>query len=55
MRRCIGASFAMAEMEIVMKEVARAGVLEPVGDDEEVVQRFITSSPARGGELRFTA
>ena len=54
-RRCIGASFAMAEMEIVMKEVARAGVLEPVGDDEEVVQRFITSSPARGGELRFTA
>ncbi|MFZ9669322.1 MAG: cytochrome P450 [Solirubrobacterales bacterium] len=52
-RRCIGASFAMAEMEIVMKAVARAGVLEPVGDDEEVVQRFITSSPARGGELRF--
>lgn len=52
-RRCIGASFAMAEMEIVMKAVARAGILEPVGDDEEVVQKFITSSPARGGELRF--
>jgi len=52
-RRCIGASFAMAEMEIVMKAVASAGVLEPVGDDEKVVQRFITSSPARGGELRF--
>lgn len=54
-RRCIGASFAMAEMEIVIKEVARAGVLEPVGDDEAVVQRFITSSPARGGELRYVA
>lgn len=52
-RRCIGASFAMAEMEIVMKAVARAGVLEPVGDDEKVIQKFITSSPARGGELRF--
>lgn len=52
-RRCIGASFAMAEMEIVLKAVARAGILEPVGEDEEVVQRFITSSPARGGELRF--
>ena len=52
-RRCIGASFAMAEMEIVMKAVARAGVLEPVGEDEEVVQKFITSSPARGGQLRF--
>ena len=52
-RRCIGASFAMSEMEIVMKAVAKAGVLEPVGGDEEVVQRFITSSPARGGELRF--
>ena len=52
-RRCIGASFAMAEMEIVMKAVARAGVLEPVGQDEREVQRFITSSPSRGGELRF--
>lgn len=52
-RRCIGASFAMAEMEIVMKAVARVGVLEPVGEDEREVQRFITSSPSRGGELRF--
>ena len=52
-RRCIGASFAMAEMEIVMKAVAQAGVLEPVGGDEKVVQKFITSSPARGGQLRF--
>jgi cytochrome P450 family 135 len=53
-RRCIGASFALAEMEIVMRAVAKAGILEPVGGDERVVQRFITSSPARGGELRFT-
>jgi len=52
-RRCIGLSFAMAEMEIVMRAVARAGILEPVGDAEPRVQRFITSSPERGGELRF--
>ena len=42
-RRCIGLSFAMAEMEIVMRAVARAGVLAPVGSDETPVQRFITT------------
>lgn len=52
-RRCIGASFALAEMEIVMREVARAGILEPVGESEPTMQRFITSSPRRGGEVRF--
>lgn len=52
-RRCIGLSFAMAEMEVVMRAVARAGILEPVGQDEKTVSRFITSSPERGGEVRF--
>ncbi|MFA9401247.1 MAG: cytochrome P450, partial [Acidobacteriota bacterium] len=52
-RRCIGFSFAMAEMEIVMRAVARAGILEPVGPPEKTVSRFITSSPERGGEVRF--
>jgi cytochrome P450 len=54
-RRCIGLSFAMAEMEIVMRSVARAGILEPVGATEPTVSRFITSSPERGGEVRFAA
>jgi len=54
-RRCIGLSFAMAEMEVVMRAVARAGVLEPVGSNEKTVSRFITSSPERGGEVRFAA
>ncbi|MGA7396535.1 MAG: cytochrome P450 [Solirubrobacterales bacterium] len=54
-RRCLGFSFAMAEMEIVMRAVARAGVLEPVGNEEKAVSRFITSSPERGGEVRFAA
>ncbi len=52
-RRCIGLSFAMAEMEIVMRAIARAGLLEPVGEPEPTRQRFITSSPERGGEVRF--
>jgi len=52
-RRCIGLSFAMAEMEVVMRAVARAGILEPVGTEEKTVSRFITSSPERGGEVRF--
>ncbi|MFM8888935.1 MAG: cytochrome P450 [Solirubrobacterales bacterium] len=52
-RRCIGASFALTEMEIVMRAVARAGVLEAAGPEEDPVQRFITSSPKRGGALRY--
>ncbi|HNG56003.1 MAG TPA: cytochrome P450 [Solirubrobacterales bacterium] len=52
-RRCIGMQFAMAEMEIVMKAVARAGILLPVGPQEPAVARFITSSPKRGGQVRF--
>lgn len=52
-RRCIGASFAMAEFEIVMRAIGRAGVLLPVGEPEAPTQRFITTSPARGGEVRF--
>ena len=52
-RRCIGFSFAMAEMEIVLRAVARKGILEPVGSAEKTVSRFITSSPERGGEVRY--
>lgn len=52
-RRCIGMQFAMAEMEIVMRAVARRGTLLPVGPDEPSVSRFITSSPKRGGQVRF--
>ena len=52
-RRCIGMQFAMAEMEIVMRAVARAGIILPVGPEEATIPRFITSSPKRGGEVRF--
>ena len=52
-RRCIGMQFAMAEMETVLRAVARAGVLLPVGPEEATIARFITSSPERGGQVRF--
>jgi len=52
-RRCIGMQFAMAEMEIVMRAVARAGIMLPVGPEEATISRFITSSPKRGGQVRF--
>ena len=51
-RRCIGAAFAQMEMEVVLRAIAGAVHLEPVGGDEKPVARFITSSPARGGEVR---
>jgi cytochrome P450 len=52
-RRCIGMQFAMAEMEIVMRALARAGILLPVGPEEPTIPRFITASPKRGGQVRF--
>ncbi len=52
-RRCLGMQFAMAEMEIVMRAIARAGIILPVGPEEATIPRFITSSPKRGGQVRF--
>ena len=52
-RRCIGFSFAMAELEIVLRAIARAGIVLPVGAEEQTTMRFITRSPERGGEVRF--
>jgi len=52
-RRCIGAQFAQLEMEIVLHAIARAVHLEPVGEAEPPVPRFITSSPQRGCEVRI--
>ena len=54
-RRCIGLSFAMAEMEVVLRAVARSAHVEPVGEEEHAVSRFITSSPSRGGEVLIPA
>ena len=52
-RRCIGASFAQLEQEIVLRAIAGSVHLEAVGDEERPVARFITASPSRGGEVRI--
>ena len=51
-RRCLGASFAMLEMKIVLRAVVERNVLLPVGDHPETARRrSITISPSRGCEV----
>ena len=54
-RRCIGAQFAQMEMQVVLRAIASSVHLEPVGEPERGVPRFITTSPSRGGEVRIGA
>jgi cytochrome P450 len=54
-RRCIGASFAQLEMQVVLRTIAARVALEPVGEPETVRRRAITLVPARGGEVRVVA
>jgi cytochrome P450 family 135 len=51
-RRCLGATFAQMELQVVLRRIASRVVLEPVGDPEPVRRRAITLVPARGGEVR---
>lgn len=55
MRRCIGAQFAQMEMQVVLHAIARNVHLEPVGEPEQAIPRFITTSPSRGAEVRIAA
>jgi cytochrome P450 len=51
-RRCLGASFAMLEMKLVLKAVLERCELHPVGDrPERARRRSITISPARGARV----
>jgi cytochrome P450 len=51
-RRCLGASFAMLEMKIVLREVIQKNLLVAVGEKpERARRRSITISPSRGCEL----
>ena len=51
-RRCLGASFAMLEMKLVLRSVMTAYEVRPVGDGAEVARRRnITVMPARGGQV----
>jgi cytochrome P450 len=49
-RRCLGASFALLEMKIVVRAVLSARALQPVANlPERPRRRNITIRPARGG------
>jgi cytochrome P450 len=55
-RRCLGASFAMLEMKIVLKAVIERNTLLPVGNrPERARRRSITISPSRGCEVVLQA
>jgi cytochrome P450 len=50
-RRCLGASFAMVEMKVVLSAVLGRYELQPVGRPEVSRRRSITLSPSRGAEV----
>jgi cytochrome P450 len=51
-RRCLGASFAMHEMEIVIRAVTeRFDLAKPVPRPERTMRRSITFSPAEGARI----
>ncbi len=52
-RRCLGASFALFEMRVVVRTVLRHAVLEAdrPGDDEPVARSGITLAPGRGARV----
>jgi cytochrome P450 len=55
-RRCVGASFAMLEMEIVLKSLLALVELRSAGDAVEFNQRrMITVSPSGGGRALLAA
>jgi cytochrome P450 len=51
-RRCLGATFAQMEMNVVLRTIASRLTLEPVGAPEPVRRRAIALVPARGAEVR---
>jgi cytochrome P450 len=52
-RRCLGASFAMFEMRVVLRRVIERTLLEPVGSQpERVERRGITMVPKTGTRVR---
>jgi cytochrome P450 len=54
-RRCLGASFALVEMKIVLRAVlerAKGLSVEPVGAPERFARRGMIVAPSRGGRVR---
>ncbi len=54
-RRCLGASFALYEMRVVLQTILRRAELETTSDAGEAVRRrFVTFTPGDGGRVRVT-
>jgi cytochrome P450 family 135 len=54
-RRCLGASFALYEMRIVLETVLRRATLETTDEaSEPVKRRFVTFTPRDGGRVRVS-
>jgi len=52
-RRCLGASFALYEMRIVLQTVLRRATLETTdAESEPIKRRFVTYTPRDGGRVR---
>jgi cytochrome P450 len=54
-RRCLGASFALYEMQVVLGTILRRATLETTtAEPEKVRRRFVTFTPGQGGRVRIT-
>jgi len=54
-RRCLGASFALYEMRVVLETVLRRATLETTdAAAEPIKRRFVTFTPRDGGRVRVT-
>jgi cytochrome P450 len=51
-RRCLGASFAMYEMKVVIPAILRRVKLEPTGPSEQIRRRAITFAPHADARVR---
>lgn len=53
-RRCLGASFAVQEMKVVISAVLSRFALQPAGEPERARRRSITLSPSGGARVVLT-
>jgi cytochrome P450 len=58
-RRCLGASFALMEMKVVLGTIFKSVALEPApasaGAGESTMRRAVTFAPTRGGRIKVAA
>jgi cytochrome P450 family 135 len=55
-RRCLGATLAIAEMRVVLRAIARrTDMVAPAPEPERVVHRNVTMIPARGARVKLVA